>query len=748
MKKVVIGIVVSLVVVIGSIFAIKPLLNEINYGLDLQGGFEVLYEVSSLDGGKADSDMVYNTYKSILKRVDSLGVSEPEISIEGDNRIRIRLAGVTSIDEARDKISSMYVLSFRDSNDNLLMNSDVLKGKAKVTQDSYGKPAVSLSIKDKDKFYEVTKEVSKRMNNIIVIWLDFDENTDKYSKEKEKCGTSESKCKSAATVSEGFSSDVIIQGNFTKEEANTLAENINLGSLPTKLTELSSRTVEASFGHLSLDKTLLAGVIGIIAVILIIALIYHFAGLIAGVGVVLYALLSFLVFYLIGGVLTLPGIAAMLLGIGMAVDANVLSFERIKDRLKMGMGLKEAFEKGNKTSLKSIIDANVTTIIVAIILFLFGESSVKGFATMLIISILVTMLVMVVLVRLLLRYFVESGKFDNKLNLFIGIRKKQIVPSKEIHIPYKKLDFVKIKNKVLILTSVIIIIGLIFFGVKGMNLAVDFAGGTTITVNNISNNDKDEIKKSLSNYEITKEEVVKNSYIITLKEKLNKDKISKITNNLKDNYNLDSDIYVVSNTVKKELTKNAIISLIIASIGIVIYVSIRFKFNYSISGIIALIHDVIITFAFFSIFDLEINTIFIAAILTIIGYSINDTIVNFDMIRENYNELKNKKKGKKVTTEDLCNVVNNSIRLTLSRTIMTTFTTILPVICLIIFGAREIENFNIALLVGFIAGVFSSTFISNQLWLIFENRQINKEKKPKKDDDDEVQELKVKGVNC
>ena len=342
-----------LCIIVACIISYQPLLDKINYGLDLQGGFEVLYKVSPIDKkSKLDSDMLYNTYKSLLKRIDILGVSEPEITIEGDDQIRVKLAGVKNKEEAREVLSSTASLTFRDTSNHLLMTSSVLGGNAKVSSDQNGKPAVSLSIKDKDKFYEVTSKVSQMSNNLIVIWLDYDEDKDSYSSEKEKCGSlSDSHCLSAATVSQGFSSDVIITGNFTEEEAKNLVELINSGALPTKLEEISSRTVEASFGANSLNKTLLAGVLGICIVILIISLVYHFSGFIASIGVLLYTALTFLVFYLINGVLTLPGIAAMLLGIGMAVDANVIAFERVRELLKIGTPLKEAYQEGNKASL-------------------------------------------------------------------------------------------------------------------------------------------------------------------------------------------------------------------------------------------------------------------------------------------------------------------------------------------------------------------------------------------------------------
>lgn len=757
------GLVSCVIIIVTCLISFSPLLDKINYGLDLQGGFEVLYEVSSLDEEEdLDSDMVNNTYKALLKRVDILGVSEPEITIEGDNRIRVRLAGVTNKEEAREVLSSTASLTFRDTSNHLLMTSDVLGGNAKVTTDKYGKPAVSLSIKDKDTFYEVTSKVSKMTNNMIVIWLDYEEGVNSYSKEKNNCGSlGDSRCLSAATVSQGFSSDVIISGNFSEEEASSLVELINSGALPTKLEEISSRTVEASFGMNSLNKTIMAGAIGIVIVILLMIVIYRFAGFIASIGVLLYTVLTFLIFYLINGVLTLPGIAAILLGIGMAVDSNVIIFERIKEQLKIGVSLKEAYKIGNNESFTSVIDANITTMIVAVILFIFGESSVKGFATMLIISIIVTVLIMVFLVRFLLGLFVKIGSFDNHLNLFIGLSKKKIVKAKEVIIPFKKLEFVRNRKYFLSFTVILIVVGSIIALTKGVNLGVDFTGGTTITVSKTEELKLTDLKKDIKgfDYTIKKAEETDNDITIAIKEVLDKDDIKSLSSELEDKYDTTTDIYTVSKIVKQDLTKNAIYSLVLASIGILIYIAFRFKFNYAVAAIIALVHDTVIIFLFFCIFRLEITTIFIAAVLTIIGYSINDTIVTFDMIRENYNKKllaktsgngKKKKNNEieiKLDEEELISVVNDSVRLTLFRSILTTLTTIIPVICLMIWGAREIVNFNIALLVGFIVGVYSSIYISNQIWLMLEVKRIKKPRK-EKDDDDELEELQVKGVNC
>ena len=742
--KFIIGSIILVLLFAIGVYSIKPLLNITHYGLDLQGGFEILYQVESLDGKKLDNDMLYSTYKAIGKRIDILGVSEPEISIEGNDRIRIKLAGVTNADDARKMIASTATLSFRDYNDNLLMTSEVLGGSAKETTDTMGRPAVSLSIKDTSTFYDVTKKVSTMTNNIIVIWLDYDENMDSYVKERGQCGSSTSHCLSAATVDRGFASDVIISGNFTKKEAKTLVDLINSGALPTKLTELSSHTVEASFGELSLSKTLVAGLIGVILVMILMIVIYKFCGIIASFGLTLYTILSFLIFYLINGVLTLPGIAALLLGIGMAVDASIISFERIKENILIGKSIDKSFDLGNKNSFSSIVDANITTIIAAVILFILGDSSIRGFATMLIINVLVTIFVMVFLTKVIIKYFVKTKVFDNKPYLFIGVKKNKIEKSSEIKIPYEKVNIVKTKKYSYLLTIMLITVMSGLFIYRGINLGIDFSGGTSISINTKDNNtDLNTIKKDLTSYHIIGESTNNDIISIDIKETLNEEEIKNLGNKLQSDYNVDTEIYAVSNIVKQELVKNAIKSLIFASIGIVIYVSIRFKFNYAVAAIIALIHDVLMTLLFFGATHLKITSIFIAALLTIIGYSINDTIVTFDMVRENY---KNKYKNK-CTDEELENLVNISVRRTLYRTILTTITTIVPVICLMVFGSHEIMNFNIALLVGFIVGVYSSIFISNNIWLYLEKRRIHKPIKEDKDLDD-INELKIKGINC
>lgn len=745
------SLILTLVVVL-ICFCFIPLFNNLKFGLDLQGGFEILYKVDSIDGSKMTNEKLKATYKTLSKRIDSLGVSEPEITIEGKDKIRVKLAGVKNPEEARSQLSTVATLSFRDTEDNLLMSSDVLKaGGAKISQDSSGNPAVLLSVKDKNKFYDVTKEVSSRSNNqnMIVIWLDYNELTDSYEKEGSKCGTSESNCLSAATVSQGFASDVIIQGSFTEDEVSNLVDLINSGSLPAKLTEVSSQTVGASFGSNTLNTTLVAGIIAIIAIIAILMLIYHFAGFVSGVSIMIYTFLVFGIFWLVGGVLTLPGIAALLLGIGMAVDSNVITFSRIKDELLKGRSLKAAFTEGSKSSFSAIIDSNLTTFIVAIIMFIYGESSIKGFSTMLIITVIIIMLTMVFLTRFLLKLFVNTGYFDDKTKLFININKDDIpdVSKNEEIKPgkFSKVNFLKHKKLALSISIIVILIGGVVILFKGMNLGIDYRAGTDITIVT-----DDKLTKKNLNSDLKKLNLKSSSITITdeetdirIDDALNGDTVKEVNNYFEDKYNAKVNIGVVSNLVQKELVKNAILSVLIALIGIVIYVSIRFKVSYAVGGVVALIHDVLMIFALFGMLRLEVNSMFIAAVLAIIGYSINDTIVLFDRIRENLNDY-----NKKLTSEKLEEIANTSIQETFTRTIYTSLTTLVPVIILLILGSRGIFTFNMAMLFGLISGTYSSIFIATIVFLAIEKKNIGKKQKPKKVYKDDYEELSVKGVNC
>ncbi len=743
---------ILLVLFVGILcFLCVPLFKNLKFGLDLQGGFEILYKVESIDGSKMTHDKIMATYKTLSKRIDSLGVTEPEIIIEGNDKIRVKLAGVTNPEEARQQLSTVATLSFRDADDNLLMSSDVLvSGGAKVSQDSSGNPAVSLSVKDKDEFYKVTNKVKDYDQNLIVIWLDYNEEEDSYASEGSLCGTDGSNCLSAATVSQGFASDVIIQGNFTEDQVENLVDLINSGSLPSKLTEISSQTVGASFGDNTLQTTFMAGLIGIFLIILFLIIVYRFAGFISAISMLIYTFLVFLVFWVVGGVLTLPGIAALILGIGTAVDSSIITFARIKDGLYRGKSLPMAFKEGTKESFSAILDANVIVLLVSIIMFIFGESSIKGFATMQIITVAIIMVTMVGLNRLLLKLFIKTNYFNDKTKLFINVKPENIPDvskNEEVKVvPLKNFNFFKYTKQFVGLSIIILVLGVVMFFVQGLNLSVEYQSGSDIAIVTEEKLTEKALNKDLKELGLEKRdiEITKDETNILVNDVLEGDEVDKVTNYFEEKYDAQTNIGVVSNIVQQELVKNAILSVLLSLLGIIIYISIRFKFSYAVGGVVSLLHDVLFIFALFVVFRLQISTMFIAAILAIIGYSINDTIVTFDRIREELASVPEKK----LTKEVVWQVTNRAICETFVRTVHTFLSTLIPIVILIFLGSKEILTFNLAMLFGFIAGAYSSIYIAAVIFATIESKNIGKPKKKKVIYTDEYEEKQIKGINC
>lgn len=740
MKKILKPLLIVIAIITLGAFLIKPTLKNISYGIDLQGGFEILYKIEPLERGKElTEDDLDKTYTAIVNRIDTLGVSEPVIAFEGNNLIRIQLPGVSNEEEARQRISTTAVLSFRDTNDKLLMTSDILGNNgASLTQDSKSfQYEVKLDIKDTAKFYEVTKKISQRTNgnNMIVIWLDYNEELDSYENEKLTCGKdSNMKCISAASVKEGLDGgSVVIQGNFTKEEAQTLVDLINSGSLPTKLSEEATpKSVSPSFGAETITKTGIAGIITFILISLILVFKYRISGLIGSVCLFVYALLVFIIYNAVGGVLTLTGIAALVLGIGMAVDSIIISNDRIKDELRKGKKLIPAVNEGSKSSLKAIIDANVTTLLAGVILYIFGESSVKGFATMLIITIFVTIFACVILYRILQIMTVKTKAFNEKEKLFIG----------SVH-EVRKFNYAKFAKKPIIVSLSIMAIGLIFVLVRGFNFGVDFTGGTQINLSSSEPLNFNKIKEIVKDYDLRDYDTYLNSKTegyLKLNDTLNEEDEIKVKSELKA-LGIDTSVNEISNLVTNNLTKNAIKALVYSIIAIILYVTIRFNFNYAASGILMLLHDLLITLSIFAIFNISVDFIIVASLLTIVGYSINDTIVVFDRIRDNRKKLY--KNRKKLTDEELENLVNVSSNETITRNVWTSITTIAAIVTLLCVGLNDILTFNIAILIGLIAGTISSLLIAPRVWMLLERRSMDRPE----EEDDEPTEMKVKGVN-
>lgn len=750
------GIIVATIIAVIIAFA-SDIRNSMTLGLDLQGGFEILYQVTPLEGQEMpDMEAVVS---SVRKRVDVLGVSEPEITVEGNDRIRVSLAGVDSPDQARRIISSTANLTFRDVNDNLLMDASVLEeGGASVGQDQYGNYVVNLSLKDSDTFYQVTSEIAQRSSgqNLIVAWLDYEEGQS-YAAESRK---EDPAYISAATVSEGISGNSAqISGNFTQESATELKDLINSGSLPVQLTEQYSDVVSADYGLGAFSTTMLAGAIGVAAVMLFMICVYRLPGVISAITLAVYIFVVFLLYNAMEAVFTLSGIAALVLGVGMAVDSNILTFERIKDAMYHGRSVQSAFREGSRESFRTILDAQMTTLISAIILYLLGTGSVKGFATMLIVSTLTTLLLIVFVARFLLGLLVKSGCLDGRYELF-SVRKNDVpdVSKNEERRKFpifRKFDFVG-KAKYFIFTSLTVIVVaagcMLYHGVNGegiMNFGIDFSSGTSLIVQSDSTINSDALTQQLADLGIEvdsirlggSENTTANVYI---KEAIDSEQLSQVKTTLQETYGHEVNDNIVTPVIGRELVRNAVIISLLAWIGILIYVSIRFKWDYALSGIVALIHDVIIILAFCAILRLEINTEIVAVLLTIIGYSINNSIVVFDRIRENVRMTRGH-----LDKDGYRTLVNEALATTCTRSVFSTLTTMLPVIALLLFGSDGISVFNLTLLIGLIAGAGSSMFIAAQLWyyLRLHKKPKKAKKKKKQTGKKELDEMTIPGIN-
>ncbi|RYL10767.1 protein translocase subunit SecDF [Staphylococcus sp. RIT622] len=715
----------------------KNVVKNVNLGLDLQGGFEVLYQVNPLDKGeKIDKKALQATSRTLENRVNVLGVSEPKIQIEDPNRIRVQLAGIKDQAQARKLLSTQANLTIRDAQDHVLMSgSDIKQGSAKQ-EFKQDQPTVTFKVKSKEKFKKVTEKISKKRDNVMVVWMDYKKG-DSYKKEaKKQQEGKDPKYVSVANVDQPINSDSVeISGGFNGKkgvkEAKQIAELLNAGSLPVDLKEIYSNSVGAQFGQDALDKTIFASFIGVGIIYLFMLGFYRLPGLVAIIALTTYIYLTLVAFNFISGVLTLPGLAALVLGVGMAVDANIIMYERIKDELRIGRTLKQAYSKANKSSFLTIFDSNLTTVIAAAVLFFFGESSVKGFATMLLLGILMIFVTAVFLSRGLLSLLVSSNFFKKKYWLF-GVKKKDrhdINEGKDVHdlkTSFEKWNFVKLAKPLIALSILIVIVGLFILSIFKLNLGIDFSSGTRADIETNQSLTQGKVEKAVKDVGLSPDQVQINgsghkNATVQFKKNLSRAEDNKLSDKIKSEFGDTPQINSVSPLIGQELAKNAMTALILASIGIIIYVSLRFEWRMGLSAVLALLHDIFIIVAVFSLFRLEVDLTFIAAVLTIVGYSINDTIVTFDRVRENLHKVK------VVTSpEQIDDIVNRSIRQTMTRSINTVLTVVVVVVAILIFGAPTIFNFSLALLIGLISGVFSSVFIAVPLWGIMKKRQLKK----------------------
>ena len=669
---------------------------SIPLGLDLSGGVSITYQV--VDDNPSAEDMSDTIYK-LTKRVESYS-TESNVYQVGDDRIAVEIPGVTDANAILEELGNPGSLEFQTSDGTVFMTGDqVADAKAVTTTNDYGNKeyVVQLTLTDDgaETFAEVTAD---NVGNYLPIVYD---------------GEVISYPQVQSAISGGVAT---ISGMSSYEDAETLATQIRIGSLSLQLEELESNVVGAQLGSKAIETSLLAAGIGLVLVMLFMIFMYRIPGVAASVALAVYTTLMVAILYLYEITLTLPGIAGIILGIGMAVDANVIIFARIREEIATGKSVQVSMKIGFQKALSAILDGNITTFIAAIVLMALGSGTVKGFAYTLMISILVSMFTALVVTRWVLYALHGLGLKDEK---FYGRAKER-----------RTINFLGKRAVFFAISIVVIGAGFVAMGVnaaKGngaLNFGLDFKGGTSTTVDFGKEYTIEEIESDIIPYV---EDVVGDNDIlaskvegttkITIKTRtLSLDEREAMNTMLEEQFDISEDTIEsqsVSSTVSSEMRTDAIIAVVIASLCMLVYIWFRFKdLRFATSAIIALLHDILVVLMVYAVVRISVGNTFIACMLTIIGYSINDTIVIFDRIRENMAGTK------KQTREGLKEVANKSLTQTLSRSINTSLTTFIMVFLLYALGVSNIRDFALPMIAGLLSGAYSSICIATQLWYV------------------------------
>ena len=714
----VLSVVIIAVVILGwcaSIFGmgpVKKIKDTLNYGLDINGGVFVVMQADTKGMSPSKTKTVMEQTREVInKRVNAMGISEATVSIEGTNRLRIEMPGVKDADTAIKRIGKTAKLKFTLADGSeVLSGSDVKNAAAAVDSQNGGyKITMKFTGAGQSKFAQATERaasgnvnatVEERGQKVdptaIVIKLDDDILT-------------------APTVREKIDNDsceITRNGGFSEEEASQTAALIRGGALPVSLTEAQSSVESASIGANALDKSIVAGAIGLGLVFLLMLFMYNVLGLIADVALALYVLIVLWVMAGMGAVLTLPGIAGIVLGIGMAVDANVIIFSRIKEEIGQGRSIRVAVSTGFKHALTTVLDSQITTLIATIVLYQLGSTTVKGFAVTLMISILASIFTAVVISQIMVGTLAESRFARYR---FFGCNNDG-TPRNFVK---KQFRFIQHRKIFYCASAAVILCGLVFLGVRGFNYGIDFTGGTSIEMNMGQKVSIPKVEKTISEFKLDPSIVYsgegQKNVIIKTTKGLTTPQRKAVTDKLRSAYGLGEKSIISSQefgaTVGKEIRNNAIKSILIAAFFMLLYIIFRFKtWKYGVAAIAGIGHDVLVMIAFYAIFGVTVNNPFIAAILTIVGYSINDTIVIFDRVRENRHIMRNTPVGE---------VLDTSINQTLNRSIMTSLTTVVSIIPLLVMVSGTLAQFVLPLMVGVLCGTYSSIFLCSPLYYEF-----------------------------
>ena len=729
--------------------------KNINLGLDLEGGVSITYQVKGDNPSQKDMD---DTVYKLQKRVEQYSTEAQAYQV-GDNRISIEIPGVNDANAILEELgqpgslyfikhkdsageenyklgSSGYVLNktideLKESDSIVLTGSEVKTASAGQISDSttgskeYGVD-LELTTEGAEKFKEATQEAVNNSNDTIAIYYD---------------GELISVPKVNTVIENGKAQ---ITGSMTYEEADNIASTIRIGGLNVELEELSSEVVGAQLGQEAVSTSLIAGAIGLALVCIFMCWVYLLPGLAASMALLLYTEITLLLLNAFDITLTLPGIAGIILSIGMAVDANVIIFTRIKEEIGLGKTVHSAIKTGFAKALSAIVDGNVTTLIAAAVLYWRGSGTVKGFATTLALGIVLSMFTALFVTKFTLNTLYNLGFQDQK---FYGIRKEK-----------KAINFLGKRNICFIISAVMILAG-----VAGMvmnkssignafNYSLDFQGGTSTSVTFNEDMSLDRISsevvpvvESITNSADTQTQKVAGTNEVIIKTRtLSVEERQALDEALVENFGVDESKITaesISGAVSAEMKRDAVMATAIATVFMLLYIWVRFKdIRFAASAVLALVHDVLVVVACYALAKWSVGSTAIACLLTIVGYSINATIVIFDRIRENIKLM-----GPKASTVD---IVNTSITQTFTRSINTSLTTFVMVFVLFIMGVSSIREFALPLMAGIICGTYSSVCLTGAMWYVMTTKKQKKdavEKQAKKDAEKAAKEAKKSG---
>ena len=670
---------------------------SIPLGLDLSGGVSITYQV--VDENPSAEDMSDTIYK-LQKRVDSYS-TEASVYQVGDDRITVEIPGVQDANQILEDLGNPGSLEFQMPDGTVFMTGDMVADAQAATQtDTYGNKEYVVALKLTDEGAKIFGEVTSENigKNLPIV---YDGETISYPR--------------VQTAITGGEAQITGMADF--EEAETLATQIRIGSLSLQLSELESSVVGAQLGSQAISTSLKAGAIGLAIVMVFMIIMYAVPGIAASLALAIYTTLVIATLYLFEITLTLPGIAGIILGIGMAVDANVIVFARVREEIATGKSVQTSMKIGFQKAMSAILDGNITTLIASVVLMALGSGTVKGFAYTLMIGIILSLFTAMVVTRYILYSLYALGLKSEKL---YGRAKER-----------KSIDFIGKKAVFFTISGIIIAAGLISMGVhsategKALNYGLDFMGGTSttadfgkdMTIEDIENDIVPYVEKVTGDSDVQATKVEGTTQVTIKTRTLSLDERQELEDTLAENCDVDASTITsqsISSTISGEMRSDALKAVIVSCIFMLLYIWFRFKdIRFAASAILALVHDVLVVITVYALVRISVGSTFIACVLTIVGYSINDPIVIFDRIRENL-ALKTGKQ----TAEELREVANKSLTQTLSRSINTSITTFIMVVMLYILGVASIRDFSLPLMAGLVCGAYSSICIATELWYV------------------------------